>query len=72
MLDQVVNDTDYTIIARRDTESVLVMSLKQFNGLMETVYLIKSPTNAAHLSKSIQQYRNSKKEQHRFIDDKEV
>lgn len=72
MLDQVVNDTDYTIITRRDAESVVVMSLKQFNGLMETVYLIKSPTNAAHLSKSIQQYRNSKTEQHGFINDKVV
>jgi antitoxin YefM len=31
------------------------MSLDQFNGLMETVHLLKSPANAAHLEKSIEQ-----------------
>ena len=57
VLDQVVNDADYTIISRRDAEDAVVMSLDQFNGLMETVHLLKSPANAAHLSKSIEQYK---------------
>ena len=57
VLDQVVNDADYTVISRRDAEDAVVMSLEQFNGLMETVHLLKSPANAAHLSKSIKQYR---------------
>ena len=58
LLDQVVDDADYTIISRRDAEDAVVMSLDQFNGLMETVHLLKSPANAAHLSKSIEQYRS--------------
>jgi antitoxin YefM len=33
------------------------MSLDTFNGLMETVHLLKSPANAAHLSRSVGQYR---------------
>jgi antitoxin YefM len=33
------------------------MSLDHYNGLMETVHLLKSPANVAHLSKSIKQYR---------------
>lgn len=57
VLDQVVNDADYTIISRRDADDAVVMSLDQFNGLMETVHLLKSPTNAAHLAKSIKQYQ---------------
>ncbi len=69
VLDQVVNDADYTIISRRDAEDAVVMSLEQFNGLMETVHLLKSPANAAHLSKSIKQYRADKTEQHGLIDD---
>ncbi len=55
-LDQVVNDADYTIISRRDADDAVVMSLDQFNGLMEAVHLLKSPANTAHLSKSIKQY----------------
>jgi antitoxin YefM len=69
VLDQVVNDADYTVITRRDSEDAVVMSLDQFNGLMETVHLLKSPANAAHLSKSIKQYREGKAQQHELTDD---
>lgn len=69
VLDQVAGDADYTIITRRDAEDAVVMSLDQFNGLMETVHLLKSPANAAHLSKSIKHYRVGKTEQHGLIDD---
>ena len=69
ILDQVVSDADYTIIVRRDAEDAVVMSLDQFNGLMETVHLLKSPANAAHLNKSIKQYRAGKIEKHDITDD---
>ena len=60
VLDQVVQDMDYTIISRRDADDAVVMSLDSFNSLMETVYLLKSPANANHLAKSIKQYRSGK------------
>lgn len=69
VLDQVVNDSDYTIISRRDADDAVVMSLDHFNGLMETVHLLKSPANATHLSKSIKQYRDGKTKQHALTDD---
>lgn len=69
ILDQVVSDADYTIIARRDADDAVVMSLDQFNGLMETVHLLKSPANAAHLNKSIKQYRAGKVQSHSLTDD---
>ena len=67
VLDQVVNDADYTIISRRDSEDAVVMSLDQFNGLMETVHLLKSPANAVHLEKSIKQYRSGKTNIHGLV-----
>jgi antitoxin YefM len=36
---------------------------------METVHLLKSPANAAHLSASIQQYRAGKTEEHGLLND---
>lgn len=69
VLDQVVNDADYTIISRRDADDAVVMSLDQFNGLMETVHLLKSPANAAHLAKSIEQYQQGQIIQRESIDD---
>ena len=53
VLDQVTKDADYTIITRRDADDAVVMSLEFFNSLMETVHLLKSPANAAHLERSI-------------------
>ena len=69
VLDNVVNDADATIITRRDSEDAVVMSLEYYNSLMETVYLLKSPANAAHLAKSISQYKNSEYTQRDLIDE---
>ena len=60
VLDEVANDRAYTIISRRDADDAVVMSLDQFNSLMETVHLLKSPANASHLAKSIKQYQSGK------------
>jgi len=57
VIDQVTEDADYTVIARRDAPDAVVMSLESFNSLMETVHLLRSPANAAHLANSIAQYR---------------
>ena len=56
LLDRVAGDADYTLITRRDAQPAVVMSLDSFNSLMETVHLLKSPANAAHLSRSVAQY----------------
>ncbi len=69
VLDQVANDRDYTIISRRDADDAVVMSLDQFNSLMETVHLLKSPANAAHLAKSIKQYQSGKTINRKLIND---
>jgi antitoxin YefM len=60
VLDRVVEDADYTIITRRDADDAVVMSLEYFNSLLETVYLLKSPANAAHLERSIAQFKEGK------------
>ncbi|PSN11101.1 type II toxin-antitoxin system prevent-host-death family antitoxin [filamentous cyanobacterium CCT1] len=69
ILDQVVNDADYTVITRRDAEDAVVMSLDYFNSLMETVYLLKSPANAAHLEQSIAQYHQGQTTERDLLDE---
>ncbi|MDA3811064.1 MAG: type II toxin-antitoxin system prevent-host-death family antitoxin [Spirochaetaceae bacterium] len=69
VLDQVSEDADYTIISRRNADDAVVMSLDQFNGLLETVHLLKNPANADHLARSIEQYRTGKIEEHNLIND---
>jgi antitoxin YefM len=60
VVDQVVADSDVTIISRRDAMDAVLMSLDTFNSLMETVHLLKTPANAVHLAESIEQYRSGK------------
>ena len=69
VLDDVVNDADCTVITRRDSEDAVVMSLEYYNSLMETVHLLKSPANAAHLNKSIEQFRSGKMTARDIIDE---
>jgi antitoxin YefM len=72
VFDRVVADADYTIVTRRDADDVVVMSLESFNSLMETVHLLKSPANAAHLERSIAQFRAGKAIEQDLLDDKKV
>ena len=69
ILDGVVNDADYTIITRRDADDAVVMSLEYFNALLETVYLLKSPANAAHLERSIDQSKQGQVLERYLLDD---
>ena len=68
VIDQVVDDADYTVISRRDAANAVVMSLDTFNSLMETVHLLKSPATAAHLARSIEQYRQGQVTQRDLAD----
>ncbi|MCC4273314.1 type II toxin-antitoxin system Phd/YefM family antitoxin [Marinomonas communis] len=69
VLDTVVNDADTAVITRRDAEDAVVMSLEHYNSLMETVHLLRSPANAAHLDRSIAQYKAGNTSQKDLIDD---
>ena len=60
VIDQVVSDADVAVIARRDAPDAVVMSLDTYNSMMETVHLLKIPANAAHLARSISQFRKGK------------
>ncbi|MDO9163176.1 MAG: type II toxin-antitoxin system prevent-host-death family antitoxin [Methylococcaceae bacterium] len=69
VLDSVVNDADCTVITRRDADNAVVMSMDYYNSLMETVHLLKSPANAAHLAQSIEQYKTGNSKERETIDD---
>lgn len=60
VLDSVNENADVTIINRRDAGNAVVMSLDHYNSIMETLYLLQSPANAAHLMESIAQFKEGK------------
>jgi antitoxin YefM len=68
VIDQVVEDADVTVIARRDAPNAVVMSFDHYSSLMETVHLLSSPANVAHLARSIAQLRAGKAERRELIE----
>lgn len=71
VLDAVVDNANATIITRRDADSAVVMSLDHYNSLMETVHLLRSPANAAHLERSIQQFNSGQATKRGLLPDDE-
>lgn len=69
VIDRVANDSDVTIITRRDAEDAVVMSLDHYSSLMETVHLLGVPANAAHLAESIKQHREGRIVKHGLLED---
>ena len=60
VLDRVHEDADVTVISRRDGADAVVMSLDHYESIMETMHLLSTPANAAHLAKSIAQHKAGK------------
>ena len=70
VLDGVVQDADITIISRRDAGGdAVIMSLDQYNSIMETLHLTSNPANAAHLARSIKQARDCKAKPRKLLPD---
>lgn len=57
VFDTVIEDADVTIVTRKDGENAVVMGQDYYNSLMATLHLVSSPKNAAHLAKSISEYK---------------
>ena len=68
VLDRVEADADVTLITRRQAQAAVVMSLDTYNSLMETVHLLRSPANAAHLHRSLEQAERGELLAHPLID----
>ena len=48
-MDRVCNDHEALIITRNGAQSVVMLSLEDFQALEETAYLLRSPANAKRL-----------------------
>lgn len=54
-MEKVCEDHDPVIITRRNENSVVMMSLEDYQALEETAYLLRSPKNARRLLESVAQ-----------------
>lgn len=59
-MEKVCKDRAPMIITRKSSESVVIMSLEDYEALEETAYLLRSPKNTRRLIESIAQLENGK------------
>jgi antitoxin YefM len=57
-MEKVCKDHAPMIVTRKSSESVVIMSLEDFESLEETAYLLRSPQNTRRLIESIAQLEN--------------
>ncbi|GIJ34064.1 type II toxin-antitoxin system Phd/YefM family antitoxin [Micromonospora sediminimaris] len=68
MLDYVV-DAEEVVVTRSGRESaVIIISLREYESLRETAYLMASPANARRLNEAVEKLRNGGGEVHDLID----
>ena len=59
-MDNVIQNSDALIITRKNNENVVLLSVAEYNSLLETNYLLSNKANAEHLKKSVGQHRTGK------------
>ena len=58
-MDQIYEDHDILIINRPEDKDMVMLSLRDFNALKETAYLLSTAANAKKLSESVDQLKNN-------------
>ena len=62
-LEKVCDDHDPVIVTRQNQNSVVIMSLEDYESLTETAYLLRSPKNAQRLIRAIVDLESGKGQQ---------
>lgn len=57
-LDKVINDSEPLIVHRSGNESVVVISLEEYNSIKETEYIMKSPAMMDVIRKGDEEIKN--------------
>lgn len=67
-MDDVCDSRDALLVTRQNARSVVMISEDEYEGLMETVHLLRSPANAARLLQSIEEANSGASQEHDLID----
>ena len=68
-LDNVEFNNETLIIKRGSGKGAVLLSLDEYNSIMETLHLLSSKKNAKRLFESIDQITTGKKVQHNLIEE---
>jgi antitoxin YefM len=61
VMDEACSNHEPILITRRKGESVVLLSLEDYESIMESEYLLSSPANASRLLRSLEEARSGKR-----------
>jgi len=67
-MDKVYYDYEPLLIARKNSENLVLLSVHEYNSLIETDYLLRDEANAKHLKKSVEQHKNGHLQKHELLE----
>lgn len=67
-IEKVCRDHAPVVVTRKTSDSVVIMSLEDYEALEETAYLLRSPKNTRRLIESIVQLENGKGTERQLIE----
>jgi len=68
-LDNVEFNNETLIIKRGSGKGTVLISLDEYNSIMETLHLLSSKKNAKRLFESIEQMKSGRRSQHKLIEE---
>jgi antitoxin YefM len=68
IIERVIADAEPTVLRSDNGNQIVLISLDESNSWKESVYLLTSPANAAHLRKSLDEARAGKIEEKELIE----
>ncbi len=71
-MEKVCKDRAPVIVTRKTSNSVVIMSLEDYEALEETAYLLRSPKNTRRLIESIAQLENDKGTEKELLERNEI
>ncbi|WP_433343161.1 type II toxin-antitoxin system Phd/YefM family antitoxin [Micromonospora sp. CA-111912] len=71
-LDSVIDDAEEVVVTRSGHEPVVIVPLSEYEAMKETEYLLRSPSNAAALRRSIAELEEGDSTERELIDPADV
>jgi antitoxin YefM len=57
-MDEVCDNRDTLTVTRQNARSVVMLSEEEYESMLETLHLLRSPANAAHLQRGLKEFES--------------
>ncbi len=57
-MDDVCDSRDALTVTRQNARSVVMLSEEEYESILETLHLLRSPANAAHLQRGLKEFES--------------